>query len=208
MEGIRDLIERFAPAQYREDALAKIATFPSGREPMDLSGGTDIGPVDFVIAATAGAWLCGGAGGRMAALANIRLMLLRQVRYAESTATGAPKRERIDDVSEADAVALLADLYDESFALTIPGPRQRGPWEWDMLAVLKAHLLETPAEATTPEQREELKTKLLSVLQAATATRPGNRTVHVFGQHRRGGCPGFVRPLLRSPSPPASSRCT
>jgi hypothetical protein len=170
VEGARDLIERFAPAQYREDALMKIATFPPGREPMDLSGGADGGPVDFVIAAAAGAWMCGGAGGRMATLENIRLMLLKQVRNAESTATGAPERERINDASDADAIALLADLYDEGYASLIPGPRQRGPWEWDMLAVLKTHLLETPADATTPEQREELKTKLLSVLQAAAAT--------------------------------------
>ena len=39
-----------------------------------------------------------------------------------------------------------------------------------MLAVLKAHLLETPANATTSEQAEQLKAKLLTVLQAAGAT--------------------------------------
>lgn len=190
VEGARDLIERFAPAQYREDALAKIATFPPGREPMDLSGGADGGPVDFVIAATAGAWLCGGAGGRMATLENIRLMLLQQVRNAESTATGAPERERIDKVSDADALALLADLYDEDYARIIPGPNQRGPWEWDMLAVLKTHLLETPADATTPEQRQELKAKLLTVLQAAAATqtkktKPSVRAVGKRAQPKR-----------------------
>ncbi|MFD5029994.1 hypothetical protein ACFWM0_06145 [Streptomyces sp. NPDC058405] len=169
-EGARDVIERLTPEEYRTEALAKLAGFPPGTEPMDLSGAEDGSPVDFVIAAAAGAWLCGGAGGRMATLENIRLMLLQQVRRAESTATGAPERERVDKITDADALALLADLYDEDYARLIPGPRQRGPWEWDMLAVLKTHLLETPADATTSEQRQDLKGKLLTVLQAAAAT--------------------------------------
>ncbi|MEV0530878.1 hypothetical protein [Kitasatospora sp. NPDC050463] len=39
-----------------------------------------------------------------------------------------------------------------------------------MLAILKAHLLETPADATTPEQAQALKVKLVTILQAAVAT--------------------------------------
>lgn len=169
-EGASALVERLTPEEYRTQALAKLADFPPGTEPMDLSGGEDSGPVDFVITAAAAAWLCGGAGGRMATLENIRLMLLQQARQAESVATGAPEREQVNKISDADALALLADLYDEDYVRLIPGPRQRGPWEWDMLAVLKAHLLETPADATTPEQRQVLKNKLLTVLQAAAAT--------------------------------------
>ncbi|MFF9074604.1 hypothetical protein ACF1A9_20210 [Streptomyces sp. NPDC014872] len=169
-EGARGIVERLTPEEHRAEALAKLAEFPPGTEPMDLSGGEDGGPVDFVIAAAAAAWLCGGAGGRMATLENIRLMLLQQARQAESIATGAPDREQVNKISDADALALLADLYDEDYVRLIPGPRQRGPWEWDMLAVLKTHLLETPADATTPEQRQGLKQKLLTVLQAAAAT--------------------------------------
>ncbi|MER7688242.1 hypothetical protein [Streptomyces sp. NPDC097610] len=170
VEGARRIVEQFTPEEYRAEALAKLAEFPPGTEPMDLSGGEDGGAVDFVIAAAAAAWLCGGAGGRMATLENIRLMLLQQARQAESAATGAPDREQVNKISDADALALLADLYDEDYVRLIPGPRQRGPWEWDMLAVLKTHLLETPADATTPEQRQGLKKKLLTVLQAAAAT--------------------------------------
>lgn len=169
-EGARDIVERLAPEGYRAEALAKLAAFPSGREPMDLAGGEEGGAVSFVITAAAAAWLCGGAGGRMATLENIRLMLLQQARQAESVAIGAPEREQVTKISDADALALLADLYDEDYARLIPGPRQRGPWEWDMLAVLKTHLLETPSDATTPEQRQELKAKLLTILQAAAAT--------------------------------------
>ncbi|MFD8609711.1 hypothetical protein ACFV09_12605 [Streptomyces sp. NPDC059631] len=169
-EGARGIVERLAPEEYRAEALAKLAEFPPGTEPMDLVGGEEGGPVAFVITTAAAAWLCGGAGGRMATLENIRLMLLQQARQAESIATGAPEREQVNKISDDDALALLADLYDEDYARLIPGPRQRGPWEWDMLAVLKAHLLETPADATTPEQRQELKKKLLTVLQAAAAT--------------------------------------
>jgi hypothetical protein len=189
-EGARDLIERFAPAEYREEALAKLAEFPQGTEPMDISGGEDGGPVDFVIAAAAAAWMGHGAGGRMATLENIRLMLLEQVRRSESSATGAPEREQINKISDEDALALLAGLYDEDYARLIPGPRQRGPWEWDMLAVLKTHLLETPADATSPEQAEQLKAKLLTVLQAAAATqtkkaKPSVRTVGKRTQPKR-----------------------
>ncbi|MCX4752526.1 hypothetical protein [Kitasatospora purpeofusca] len=59
-----------------------------------------------------------------------------------------------------------------------------------MLAVLKMHLLETPADATTSEQAEELKAKLLTVLQAATATltqapKPSVRTVGKRVQPKR-----------------------
>lgn len=169
-EGARDIVERLTPEAYRTEALAKLAALPPGTEPMDLSGGEDGGAVSFVISAAAAAWLCGGAGGRMATLENIRLMLLQQARQAESIATGTPEREQINKIPDADALALLADLYDEDHVSIIPGPRQRGPWEWDMLAVLKAHLLETPADATTPEQRRALKNKLLTVLQAAAAT--------------------------------------
>ncbi|WP_416971656.1 hypothetical protein [Streptomyces sp. 4F14] len=175
-EGARGVVEQFAPAEYREDALAKLAAFPSGTGPVEISGGEDAGLVDFVVVAAMAAWVGRGAGGRMATLENIRLTLLREVRHAESTAIGAPERERVDTVSDADALALLADLYSEDYARLIPGPNQRGPWEWDMLAVLKTHLLETPAEATTPEQAEQLKAKLLSVLQAAAATQTKKTT--------------------------------
>ncbi|MFJ9841796.1 hypothetical protein ACIRYZ_15245 [Kitasatospora sp. NPDC101155] len=170
VEGARPLIERFAPAEYRDAALEKLATLPPGSEPMNLSGGEEAGAVDFVIAAAAAAWMIGGAGGRMAMQQSVRLALLKQVRYAESTASGAPEREQVNDVSDADALALLATLYNEDYVRLIPGPRDRGPWEWDMLAVLKTHLLETPAAATTPEQAQALKAKLVTILQAAVAT--------------------------------------
>lgn len=59
-----------------------------------------------------------------------------------------------------DALALLADLYDEDYARLIPGPHQRGPWEWDMLSVLKTHLPAGDASGCDhPEQRQELKAR-------------------------------------------------
>lgn len=188
--GARGIIEQYVPLEYREAALAKVATFPPGSEPLDLSGGEEAGPIDFCIAAAAAAWLARGAGGRMAMPQTIRLTLLEQVRRAESNAIGVPERERVTKVSDQDALALLTDLYDEDYARLIPGPRQRGPWEWDMLSVLKEHLLETPADATTPAQRQELKARLLTVLQAAAATqtrtaKPSVRTVGKRVQPKR-----------------------
>ncbi|MGK4581763.1 hypothetical protein [Kitasatospora sp. HPMI-4] len=169
-EGARPLIEALAPEEFREAALQKLATIPPGTAPMDLSSDGDVGPVDYIVAAAATAWLARGAGGRVAMQQNIRLSLLKEVRRSESAATGAPEREQVNDVSDADALALLTALYDEDYVRLIPGPRDRGPWEWDMLAILKAHLLETPADATTPEQAHALKLKLVKILQAAVAT--------------------------------------
>ncbi|WP_019062448.1 hypothetical protein [Streptomyces prunicolor] len=188
VEGARDYVERFAPAQFRDEALAKLDAIPPGHEPVDFGGegGEGVGPVDFVVATAVAGWLVSGAGGRMATQENIRLMLLRQARSAESTATGAPEREQINEVSDDAALALLADLYDEDYAgLIPPDPKRRGPWEWDMLAVLKTHLLETPAEATTDEQRQTLKEKLLTVLQAAAATQKPKPTVRPVGKRNQ-----------------------
>ncbi|MFJ7275503.1 hypothetical protein [Kitasatospora sp. NPDC098663] len=63
VDGARPLIERFAPAEYHDAALEKLAALPPGSEPMGLSGGEEAGAVDSVIAATAAAWMIGGAGG-------------------------------------------------------------------------------------------------------------------------------------------------
>lgn len=190
VEGARGFIKQYAPVEYREAAFAKMASFPTGSEPMDLTGNGEASPVDFCIAAAAAAWMVSGAGGRTAMQQTLRLTLLQQVRQAESTATGAPEREQVNQISDEDALALLSNLYDEDYARIIPGPRQRGPWEWDMLAVLKEHLLETPADATTPEQAEQLKARLLTVLQAAAATQtkktvPTVRTVGPRVQPKR-----------------------
>jgi len=189
-EGARRLVEQFAPEEYREDALAKLAAIPPGTGPVEISGGEDGGPVDFVVATAMAAWLGRGAGGRTATTASIRLMLLEQVRRAESMAIGAPERERVDKVSDAEALALMDGLFGGGYARLIPGPNQRGPWEWDMIAVLKAHLMETPADATTPEQAEQLKARLLSLLEAAVATQkrkaePSVRTVGKRTQPKR-----------------------
>ncbi|MFF4534115.1 hypothetical protein ACFY1P_33200 [Streptomyces sp. NPDC001407] len=170
--GARELIEQYVPDGHRDAALAVLREVPGGSAPMDLSGGSagEPGPAELFAAAAAAAWLATGAGIFPAPQA-VRLKLLRQVREAESMAIGAPARERIADVADQDALDLLAGLYDESYARLIPrSPSQRTPWEWDMLAILKAHLLETPASATTPEQAEVLKGRMLACLQAAAAT--------------------------------------
>jgi hypothetical protein len=167
-EGTAQLVEQFAPAEYRAAVLAKLGAFLAGT-PIEISGGEEGGAADFIIAAAEAAWLIGGAGGRIEMQQTIRLTLLKQVRLGESVAIGAPEREQVTEVSDADALALLADLYGENYARVIPGPDKRGSWEWDMLAILKAHLLETPADATTPEQREQLKAKLLALLVVTTA---------------------------------------
>jgi hypothetical protein len=167
-EGAAQLIEQFAPVEYQAAALVKLRAFLAGT-PIEISGGEEGGAIDFIIAAAEAAWLIGGAGGRIGMQQSLRLALLKQVRLSESMAIGAPEREQVTDVSDADALALLAALYGESYARVIPRPAKRGPWEWDMLSILKTHLLDTPADATTPEQREQLKAKLLALLVVTTA---------------------------------------
>ncbi|WP_394426447.1 hypothetical protein [Streptomyces sp. SGAir0957] len=177
--GVCELVEQLVPEAYKEAALARLATFPPGTQPMHLTGGDDVGPADFCVAAALAAWLYRGAGGRMLMQETLRLKLLEEVRLVESLAKGAPEREQINKISDRDALAFLTDLYGEEgeiFTRTIPAPSQRGPWEWDILSVVKTHLLETPAEATTPEQAQQLKEKILSVLQSSLATQKRKTT--------------------------------
>ncbi|ONK13158.1 hypothetical protein [Streptomyces sp. MP131-18] len=172
--GAIPLIERCTPAEYRDAALTILREVPPGTAPMDLlRGDGDPGPVELCAAAAAAAWLATSSGVPQTA----RLHLVRRVHDAEGVATGAPTAERILDISDDDALALLARLYadsdpGDSFARLIPrSPGQRGPWEWDILSALKAHLMETPAAATTPEQAAALRTLIDDILLAAGGVR-------------------------------------
>ena len=49
VEGASDIVEQYVPVEHRQAVLDKMATFPNGTEPMDLSGGEDAGPVDFAL---------------------------------------------------------------------------------------------------------------------------------------------------------------
>lgn len=172
-EGAVTLIEAHGPQQYRTQALERLAAVPAGTAPFNLlGGGTEPGPVELIVAAAAAAGMSTNPK-YVAAPKTVRMMLVEQVREAESIAIGAPSREQITEISDDQALAFLTQLYggDDQFARTIPRLRsERGPWEWDILAALKTHLLETPAEATTPEQAGALKAQVLAAVQAAHAT--------------------------------------
>lgn len=172
-EGAVKLIEAYGPEPHRMQALDRLASVPTGTEPFDLLGvGTEPGPVELIVAAAAAAGMC--TNPKYVVLPKmVRMTLVKQMREAESIAIGAPSREQVTEISDDQALRLLTQLYggDDSFARTIPRqPAERGPWEWDILATLKMHLLETPAEATTSEQEAALKAQVLAIMQAAHAT--------------------------------------
>ncbi|MGW7008625.1 hypothetical protein ACWGCW_39065 [Streptomyces sp. NPDC054933] len=167
--GAIRLIEQHGPATHREAAIAVLRSLPAGPAPMSLNEG-EAGPVELAVASAAAAAMY--IDPRYVPTPQaMRLVLVRQMREVEGHAIGAPDREHVTDVTDDAALAFLAQLSDDNYARLIPrSPSQRGPWEWDILAVLKAHLMETPAEATTPEQAVALQEQLLTILQAAAAT--------------------------------------
>jgi hypothetical protein len=173
-DGAVRLIEAHGPEQHRKEALERLASVPAGTEPFSILGdSTEPGPLELIVAAAATAGMCTNPK-YVAAPQAVRMTVVNQMREAEALAGGVPSRERITEISDRQALWLLTQLYDgdDNFSRTIPRqPSERGPWEWDILALLKTHLLETPAEATTPEQAAALKAQILATMQAAHATR-------------------------------------
>jgi hypothetical protein len=164
-QGAIDLIQQIGPAAHRETALECLRQIPAGIEPIELNE-TGPGGLCAVAASVAALYIHPEYAPTPEAL---RLTLLRQARDLESDALGVPRQERADAASENEALDFLTQLFngDDIMARSIPrNPRERTPAELDMIAALQAHLLETPADATTPEQAKALKQKLITILEA------------------------------------------
>ncbi|MEY9861426.1 hypothetical protein ABH935_007067 [Catenulispora sp. GAS73] len=171
--GAAAVLATSAPPRYRDGAIAMLD--PS-RQAVPSDG--DERNIEAVLMAAAlGAW---AARNRKVFPIReaVRLKMIEGARDAEATALGVPYAERVSEVSDADALAFIEQMYGHC---DIPDDSsQWGLAEIDIVSMVKLHLLETPADATSPEQTrdldEQIKRRLLAALatgrSAATAAAP------------------------------------
>ncbi|KNB53493.1 hypothetical protein [Streptomyces caatingaensis] len=186
--GAGDLIARHAPAEHRAAAQRLLTAMnEDGRDAEFSPTAGDEAPGLLAFAATA-AWLCVHPKVHRSR-ESARLALIQEIRESEAKALKTPDREMINEISDQDALHLLGQLYDGDYPL----PRdagERAVWEADIIAVAKQHLLETPADATTPEQKAALCERVSAILRAAEGTPrrtppPPDRTGVVRTQPKR-----------------------
>ncbi len=153
----RALVEQYAPDSYREQALAHLSAWDRVVEP----------DVAAVVAVAAVAAALASQKALFPSQEQAKLTLVRQIRRAEAESVGAPSRERTD-VGDDEAVAFLDELLGGDAGLP-HSPSRWGLWEIDMVAAVKRHLLETPASATSAAQRDDLRRRIVAILESAAA---------------------------------------
>ncbi|MEU2868653.1 hypothetical protein ABZ769_05530 [Streptomyces olivoreticuli] len=188
--GAGELIQRHAPAEHRATAHKLLLTAMNA----DRSGDAEFDPTSgdgapgLVAFTAAAAWLAIHPKVHRSR-ESARLSLIQEIRESEAKALRTSDREMITEVSGQDAFAFLHELYGEDYPL----PRdaaERAVWEADIIAVVKQHLLETPADAITPERKTALHERVTAILRAAGGTPrrtppPADRTGVVHAQPKR-----------------------
>lgn len=176
-EGAANLVDAHAPAEHHAAAheVLRLMRAHGAELPRDL---TDTAAGLAAFAATA-AWLAVQPS-VFRSRETARLHLIQDIRQAEAKALKTPDREIIT-ISDQEALDFADSLYDGDCPLP-RDPAERAAWEADILAVIKQHLLDTPADATTPDQRKALHERLTVILRAAAGTPrrtrpPANRAV-------------------------------
>jgi hypothetical protein len=98
----------------------------------------------------------------------VRLELISRIHKVEATAIGIPETERISDITDRDAIDFLAWMYDDQFAALIPlDPAERSLPDLDVIAAVKAHLLEVGGpEATTLAQKAALNKTFIRIFKS------------------------------------------
>ncbi|WP_043267178.1 hypothetical protein [Streptomyces sp. CT34] len=167
-DGAIELIDRLSPPEHREaarDLLTKMKR--AGLDQIVEVDQLDDAP-GFLAAAASAAWL---ASNRtiFKARETVRLSLIKEIRESEAKALRVPDREQITDISDDEALGFLERMYGDGYPLP-RDPDERALWELDIVAVIKQHLLEVPADATTNEQLKELDARVKRILQAAAGT--------------------------------------
>ncbi|MDX3024992.1 hypothetical protein [Streptomyces acidiscabies] len=171
------LIDRYAPDAHKDAAHQLIAALrTAGPSGTDLDEDASYGPAGLVAYAALAAGLIQHPQLRYPR-EKARLNLIQEIRESEAAALRIPDRERIT-VSDEEAHAFLQQLHP---GYPIPrDPHARTIWDHDIIAVVTQHLLDHPADSTTPEQRRALDARIHKVLRAAEGTlhaqtpRPGN----------------------------------
>jgi hypothetical protein len=176
--GAGELLAVFSPPDRR---AAAITLLEGGEGPFDLSAAGGPGPTSFLTIAAIGAWIALQPK-IFPSREALRLTFVTRIRKAEAEAAAIPEDQRIEQVSDADALELLRIVAGEQFAARTPA--RRSAWtliDLDIVSILKQHLLETPAQATTDEQAGALRDQIFLYLAAAAGTppaephRPGQR---------------------------------
>ncbi|MEY9839549.1 hypothetical protein [Streptacidiphilus sp. EB103A] len=187
-EGAADLVARYAPAEHR-GAAQKVLRSMKG----DRAGGAEFAPATvhgpaglLAFAATAGWLACHPRVYRSREAA--RLALISEIKESEARALLIPDREMITEIRDEEALAFLDQLYAPEQSPLAKGAFERAVWEIDVLAVLKQHLLEAPADVTSAAQASALRERLSVIVGGATpstgAPRPDRSNV-VRQQPRR-----------------------
>lgn len=178
MSGTRATLNRHAPAGRRQAALDLLDRAVDA----DRDGGRANNPYspELLLYYTAlCAWLANNKK-LFPAQQLVRLELTTRIRDVEAAAIGVPEAERISEVSDRDAIDFLAWMYDEHFAGQIPtDPAERNLAELDIIAAVKAHLLEVGGpESTTAQQKAALNNMFIRIFRggiSASAARGQDR---------------------------------
>ncbi|MEU4113356.1 hypothetical protein AB0F71_02495 [Kitasatospora sp. NPDC028055] len=168
-DGATRLIKQCAPAGHREAALSLLSTMKAdGHGGVEFDRAAADGPAGLLAFAATAASLTENRR-VFRSKETVRLTLIKHIRESEAKALRIPDRESISEISDQDALAFLHQLYGDDYPLP-RDPDERAVWELDIVAVIKQHLLDTPADATTPGQRRALHERLTTILQAAAGT--------------------------------------
>lgn len=189
------LVERYGPEQHRDEAVARLRAITAGSGAIDIRlPGTEPGPVDLVMAAAGHAAVC--VHPRATPIRHqLRWELVSRIREVEAIAVGAPDRERVNEISDGEALAFLNRIIGGGWVVIPEAPSERALWEFEMLAVAKTHLVDTPADATTPEQADALRDQVDAVLNAVSPLGPALDALF-----------GIAHPARRSGPPPRGAR--
>ncbi|WP_370192509.1 hypothetical protein [Streptacidiphilus sp. MAP5-52] len=179
-EGGSDLVARHAPQEHRSAAQRVLRSMRA-----DQAGGAVFnpamsdGPAGLLAFAATAAWLAGDPR-VYSSRETARLDLISEIKESEAKALRMPDRETIIEIRDEQALAFLEQLYAPGDSPLPKGAFERAVWEIDVLAVLKQHLLEHPADATSPEQATALRERLAALMGSAVKdapTRPDRGTV-------------------------------
>ena len=166
--GAAPLIDRYAPDEHKQAAREVIAALRAAGKPgVDFNQAVADGPAGLVAFAAMAAGLTQNPRLPLPK-ERTRLNLINEIRESEAKALRIPDREVIT-VSNEEALAFLEQLYGPRYPLP-RDPGERAVWEHDIVAIAAQHLLEYPADATTPEQRQALDARIKKVLRAAAGT--------------------------------------
>lgn len=167
-DGAAPLVDRYAPNEHKQAAHELIAALrTAGKSGVDFNKAASDGPAGLVAFAAMAAGVAQNPRLHLPR-ERARLNLINEIRESEAKALRIPDREIIT-VSDEEALAFLEQLYGSHYPLP-RDPGERAVWEHDIVAIAKQHLLEYPADATTPDQRHALDARIKKVLRAAAGT--------------------------------------